>query len=296
MRDSFPNNFDFSILDTPDFKEDSVREEIVHPILKELGYSASGENRIVRSKKLPHPFVKIGSRKHRITIIPDYLLQAQNHNAWILDAKSPNEIINVGGNVEQAYSYAMHPEIRVRIYALCNGKEFVAFSVEEHEPLLCFPIPKINFFWPELKWLLSPQSFKKEAKRQSSQPSPEAATPLADEEYTIEKEIGVLWSNLLNEEEYAEIVRFKGQLLAQTKTEDASGPSWFELYRLRNGRYAVYTYHIHRTDYGRANLHGVNAWGEYDPPLTLEQVREEYPALAKKAGLICIRIFEPDVI
>jgi hypothetical protein len=34
--------FDFTILDDANFKEDSVREEIIVPILTKLGYSASG--------------------------------------------------------------------------------------------------------------------------------------------------------------------------------------------------------------------------------------------------------------
>jgi len=43
-----------------DFKEDSVREVIILPILNALGYS--GIN-IVRSKSLIHPFLKTGSTK-----------------------------------------------------------------------------------------------------------------------------------------------------------------------------------------------------------------------------------------
>ncbi len=294
MKNSFPTNFDFSLLENPEFKEDSVREEIIHPILNELGYTASGQNRIVRSKAVPHPFVKIGSKNHGITIIPDYLLQVQNRNAWVLDAKSPNEVVFSGKNVEQAYSYAIHPDIRVKLYALCNGKEFVVFSVEEFEPVLRFPVRAINSSWADLKWLLCPQSFKKEAEKLGSGLDLEFVVPLAEEESTIEKEIGVLWSNLLNVEEYAEVIRFKGQLLAETRAEDSSGPSWYELYRLKNGRYAVYYSHVHRGDYGRADLRGVNAWGEYDPPLTEEQIQDKYPALAKEAGIIRIREFDPN--
>src|SRR5580658_8463802 len=54
---------DLSDLDSPDFKEDSVREEIVKPLLAKLGYTASGKYRIQRSKKLQHPFVKTASGK-----------------------------------------------------------------------------------------------------------------------------------------------------------------------------------------------------------------------------------------
>jgi hypothetical protein len=35
-------DFDFALLDTREFKEDSVREELVVPILKNLGYRPSG--------------------------------------------------------------------------------------------------------------------------------------------------------------------------------------------------------------------------------------------------------------
>lgn len=66
--------FDFSLLDSPDFKEDSVREELILPLLKNLKYSITGRNRIIRSKSLEHPFVKTGSRKRNIHSVPDYLL------------------------------------------------------------------------------------------------------------------------------------------------------------------------------------------------------------------------------
>ncbi|MBC8415629.1 MAG: hypothetical protein H8E11_04295, partial [Candidatus Cloacimonetes bacterium] len=64
-------DFDFSLLDNPDFKEDSVREELISPLLKALHYDIKGHARIIRSKSLSHPYVQIGSRKRNINIIPD---------------------------------------------------------------------------------------------------------------------------------------------------------------------------------------------------------------------------------
>src|SRR5689334_10704831 len=84
-------HFDFNLLNDPDFREDSVREEIVVPLLGALGYSASPPHKIVRSRPLPHPYVYIGTAKKSVTIIPDYLLQRDGNNAWILDAKAPAE-------------------------------------------------------------------------------------------------------------------------------------------------------------------------------------------------------------
>jgi len=57
--------FDFQLLNSPEFKEDAVREELISPILKKLGYKAFGHNRIIYSKTLAHPFVKIGSKKRQ---------------------------------------------------------------------------------------------------------------------------------------------------------------------------------------------------------------------------------------
>lgn len=152
--------FDFSILDSPDFKEDSVREELIQPMLKNLGYSASGDFRIIRSKALIHPFVMIGSKSHAIKIIPDYLLEVKGEPAWVLDAKAPSEEIRNGKNVEQAYSYAIHPHVRVKFYALCNGKEFTLFHIESGKPLLKFSLAEIDKFWKDLYSRLSPQVFK----------------------------------------------------------------------------------------------------------------------------------------
>ena len=64
--------FDFGVLDDPGFKEDAVREEIIAPIVRKLGYAPSGPQRVERSKALLHPFVMIGSKKQRITIVPDF--------------------------------------------------------------------------------------------------------------------------------------------------------------------------------------------------------------------------------
>lgn len=67
------DEFDFNILNDPDFKEDAVREEIILPIIKGLGYTLSGNSKIVRSKSLIHPYVAIGSKQRKVSIIPDYV-------------------------------------------------------------------------------------------------------------------------------------------------------------------------------------------------------------------------------
>lgn len=154
-------DFDFNLLESSDFKEDAVREEIVFPILKKLGYSASSENKIIRSKNLKHPFCYFGTKKHSINIVPDYTFEIDGENKWILDAKRPTENILEGKNVAQAYSYAVHQEIRSEIYCLCNGKEIAVFDVKYNEPILSFHLKDLKENWDKLKKILNPEFVQK---------------------------------------------------------------------------------------------------------------------------------------
>jgi len=150
--------FAWDTLDDPGFQEDSVREEIIVPILKGLGYGIERPYRIIRSKKLLHPFVSIGSATKKIYLVPDYLLEVHDKNAWILEAKAPNEDILNTKHVEQAYSYAMHSEVRAPYFALCNGRLFVLYHVSKPAPVLQFDMRLIASYWDNLVKLLGPKT------------------------------------------------------------------------------------------------------------------------------------------
>jgi hypothetical protein len=64
-------------------------------------------------------------------------------------------------HVEQAYSYAIHSEVRVKYFALCNGKEFALYNIEKNDPILFFQMKAIPSYWDNLKYLLSPQNIIK---------------------------------------------------------------------------------------------------------------------------------------
>jgi hypothetical protein len=151
-------NFDFDILDDPEFKEDSVREEIIVPIIKGLGYTATRPNQIIRSRSLVHPYVSIGSIQKKINIVPDYLFEVNETPTWILDAKAPTEQITKSKHVEQAYSYAIHSEVRVKYFALCNGKEFVLYHISDIKPIVHFELKGLALYWENLKKILSPEN------------------------------------------------------------------------------------------------------------------------------------------
>lgn len=149
-------HLDLGILDAPDFHEDSVREEIIVPILAGLEYGPTKPNRIIRSKKLLHPFVSIGSASKRIHLVPDYLLEVNERYAWVLEAKAPQVDIYKSEHVEQAYSYAIHSEIRVPLFGLCNGREFALYHISRPEPVLHFDMRLLASYWDNLVQLVGP--------------------------------------------------------------------------------------------------------------------------------------------
>ena len=154
------NNFNFKkITSDGNFKEDSVREVIILPILRKLGYK---QQNIIRSKTLQHPFFKIGSNKKiPIRLIPDYCLRIKDSFSLVLDAKSPIKKTDNDDNLQQVYGYAAHPEIRSTYFALCNGLEFVLYKTNnENTPVLQFAVEEIDEYWTVLEKYLSPGSFQ----------------------------------------------------------------------------------------------------------------------------------------
>jgi hypothetical protein len=149
-------NFDFSALDRASFKEDAVREEIIAPILRKAGYRPIGDLRVERSKPLVHPFVMIGSKRHPVNIVPDYTLFFKDKPLMVLDAKSPWEPVLRSKHVEQAYSYAIHPEVRCDHYALCNGRQFVVYHICKREPVFEIDVPDVDRRWEDLSRALDP--------------------------------------------------------------------------------------------------------------------------------------------
>ncbi len=83
-------------------------------------------------------------------------MQVDEKPAWILEAKSPFEQITDTKHIEQAYSYAIHPEIRVNYFALCNGHHFALYNISRPKPLFHISLRAIDLYRSMLKELISP--------------------------------------------------------------------------------------------------------------------------------------------
>ena len=151
--------FDFKALDDDGFGEDAVREEIIAPILRAIGYRPTGAFRIARSKRLQNPFVTIGTTRRPVTLVPDYVLYVDDRAVLVLDAKAPSESTTDKDHVAQAYSYAMNAEIRAEWFALCNGRSLSVFNVSDPTtaPRETFELSKLDENWVHVCDALAPE-------------------------------------------------------------------------------------------------------------------------------------------
>ena len=152
---------DLSFVNDLEYNEIAVREDIISPIIKALGYTPAGNNKLVRGRKLKHPFVYIGTQKKDIYLYPDYVMEINGVCAWVVEAKNPRENLYSKENMEQAYSYSIQSEIRASYYALCNGKRFVLYHIFAYAPILEFELNKLPLYWDRLVKLLSPETFER---------------------------------------------------------------------------------------------------------------------------------------
>ncbi len=118
-------------MDFTSWNEQDVREEIIAPLLRRLGYKKGTENNIRRGDQLKLEYAKeiLGTpkKKDRPQVgFPDYILDAGSKR-WVIDAKSPDCQIGKW-EIWQAYSYAKHHEVRAVCFCLCNGKELQIYS------------------------------------------------------------------------------------------------------------------------------------------------------------------------
>ncbi len=141
------NTFDFKTLENKDFKEDSVREFIIAPLLEQLGFvlkdskqsQKNSKLEMVLSLKLTSPTITGSNEKITFTRFPDYVLYVDSKPHCVLDAKAPKIKITSQSKAErQAFFYAINPEIKAPFYALCNGLEFNLFETTKQELLQSF--------------------------------------------------------------------------------------------------------------------------------------------------------------
>ncbi|MEW6165632.1 MAG: hypothetical protein AB1642_11275 [Pseudomonadota bacterium] len=114
--------------------EADVREDVIAPLIKQLGYRIGTEFNIVREQGLRYEHLYLGRKvPERDPILrgkADYILEVRERVRWVIEAKAPS--VELGPNdIEQAWSYANHPEVRAVYFVLCNGQRLIIYSTNQ---------------------------------------------------------------------------------------------------------------------------------------------------------------------
>lgn len=158
----------FEPLDLKNFNETDVREEILAPLIRQLGYRSGTENEVIREQSLRYPRAFIGRKKPNSDPIlrgkADYILEAGGAVRWVIEAKAPDVEIDVD-SIEQAFTYANHPEVRAVFFVLSNGRQLSVFQTNQgpdQAPVLELAYEELNEKLPVLANLLGPDALQRD--------------------------------------------------------------------------------------------------------------------------------------
>jgi hypothetical protein len=160
--------------------EADVREDIAMPLLQALGYRAGTASDIIREKKLEYAREFLGRKKNTDPPLrgrADYILTVLGAGSWILETKAEDVDIDRDA-VEQAITYARHPEVAGSYAAILNGKRFVAFhntQRSDNAPLIDVSFENVAKLADAIASTLSPSAIRHDC----SPPKVDLETPLA---------------------------------------------------------------------------------------------------------------------
>ena len=160
--------------------ETDVREEVATPLLSLLGYRLGTENDIQREVQLSYDRNFLGRKKKTDSPLrgkADYVLTVTGAGRWVLETKAPYEPITVDV-VDQAISYARHPQVSGTYAVILNGLRLVVYHNTQRstdKPLVDLAVESPEALATQLGGLLAPAAIR----RDCSPPIVDLGTPLA---------------------------------------------------------------------------------------------------------------------
>jgi len=116
--------------------ETDVREVIVRPLIEGLGYGHDAETRILTEKILRYDRSFLGHKNPKkdppFAGRADYICEVISFGRWVVEVKSPSKELSQDV-VEQAHTYAMHPEIAASFFLITNGRKFCLYETAKLE-------------------------------------------------------------------------------------------------------------------------------------------------------------------
>lgn len=153
------------VLNFEEMNEADVREEIIRPFLHRLGYRRGTQNNIRTEQTLRYPRQFLGRKNPKSDPLlrgrADYICEVIPYARWVVEAKSPEADLSVN-DVQQAHSYATHPEVGAFYSLLTNGRLFRLYATTNPSvPLLEWNFNETDMRWIEISNILGPAAIKR---------------------------------------------------------------------------------------------------------------------------------------
>ena len=161
-----------------EMNETDVREIVVRPLLNRLGYEHGTENTIRTEQTFRYARAFLG-RKNTAKDPPlvgraDYILEVASVGRWVVEVKSPAEALD-RDVVEQAHTYAAHPEVAALFFMVTNGRSFRLYRTSSLEaPIMSWDFEDTEEVFLALANLVGPDAIR----RKMALLKPDAGKPL----------------------------------------------------------------------------------------------------------------------
>ena len=153
-----PDNIPFETMNETD-----VREAILRPLLHDLGWRIGTKATIRTEITLTYRRAFLGHKKDKDPDLvgrADYICDLIGVARWIVEAKAPSHELTKN-DVEQAHTYASHPEVNATYFLVSNGRTFQLYQTSYiDKPILAFAHVDLERRRCDLLKLLSPQALR----------------------------------------------------------------------------------------------------------------------------------------
>lgn len=157
-----------------DMNETDVREIIVRPLLARLGYAHGTQANIRTEQTFRYGKAFLGRKSPGkdpdLVGRADYTLEVIGHGRWVTEVKAPSESLT-RDVVEQAHTYAAHPEVAALFFLVTNGREFRLYRTSSLDmPVMAWSFDETEEVFLAVSNLISPDAIKRKMALMAADP------------------------------------------------------------------------------------------------------------------------------
>jgi len=147
-----------------EMNESDVREHILRPLLHDLGWKLGTSANIRTEIKLTYGKAFLGRKDSKrdpdLVGRADYVCDLIGVARWVIEAKSPSQHL-VRDDVEQAHTYASHPQVNATYFLLSNGRRFELYQTSYIDsPILAFDYADLEIRRNDLLEVVGPEALR----------------------------------------------------------------------------------------------------------------------------------------